>query len=478
MSSKRPPEVPSSTAITTRLVAFYLVSTLLILFCTNWFQFKALSVDLDYEDNDFLVERIATLRSIIARHPDALKDQIPTNEENQHTRYLVRVQNAEGQTLLQSPGMSGLPVELFPPAVTTTEKVGHGSKHRGADNKSYLLNSAWAEGRGDSHHRLVQVALDISEEDALMSKYLLKMVKSIVIGLLLAAGLAIFITRKGLKPLQDMAATVAQITETDLHQRIRSGSWPKELDQLTVALDAMLGRLEESFARLSEFSANLAHELRTPLNNLRGEAEVALSRARSNDEYRRIIESSIEEYERLTRMVGDILFLARPDQGHVPQMIDARAEIETLAEYYRNLADEQQITISIQGNGSVSVDPRLFQRAVGNIISNALHYTLNGGQISVKIHPCQDGALEIAVADDGIGVAPAELPLIFDRFYRSPQARQRYNQGSGLGLAIVRSIMALHGGTVSISSEPGEGTVVTLQFPPAPAVQRRFLDTD
>jgi len=473
MSSTKQTEAPSSTAITTRLVLFYLVSTLLILFCTNWFQFQALSDDLDYEDNDFLVERIATLRSIIARHPDALKDQIPADDQSQHTRYLVRVQDAQGRTVLQSPGMSGLPVELFPPAVTTAEKIGHGTRHQGADKKSYLLNSAWAEGRGDSHFRLVQVALDITEEDALMSKYLFKMGVSILIGLLLAAGLAIFITRKGLQPLQNMASTVAQITETDLHQRIRTVSWPKELDQLTVALDAMLGRLEESFARLTEFSANLAHELRTPLNNLRGEAEVALSRARSNDEYRRIIESSMEEYERLSRMVGDILFLARPDQGHLPQMIDARGEIETLAEYYRNLADEQQITISIEGSGSVSVDPHLFQRAVGNIISNALHYTLSGGQITVKIHPAGDGSLEVAIEDDGMGVAPCELPLIFDRFYRSPQARQRHNQGSGLGLAIVRSIMALHGGTVSVSSNPGAGTVVTLKFPRQEVVSPR-----
>lgn len=468
MSSTIKPDAPPASSITTRLVAFYLVATLLILFCTNWFQFRALSDDLDYEDNDFLVDRIATLRSVIARHPDALKEQIPMADAGQPIRHLVRVQDEEGRTLMESPGMVPLAVGLFPPAVTADQKIGNGIKYRGADNRQYLLNSAWAESKGNPHYRLLQVAIDITDEDDLMSKYLLRTGIAVVVGLLLAAGLGVFITRRGLRPLNQMAATVAQITETDLHQRIRTESWPKELDQLTIALDAMLGRLEESFARLSEFSANLAHELRTPINNLRGEAEVALSRARSDEEYRRIIESGIEEYERLSRMVGDILFLARPDRSHPPQLIDARKEIETLMEYYRNLADEQQISISVTGSGSVSVDPRLFQRAVGNIISNALHYTLNGGKIKVGVGTAGDGWLEIAIADDGIGVDPEELPRLFDRFYRSPKARHMYNQGSGLGLAIVGSIMSLHGGTVSVASTPGKGTVVALRFPPSP----------
>lgn len=470
MSSTTRPDAPA-TAITTRLVVFYLFATLVILFCTNWFQFRALSDDLNFEDNDFLVDRIATLRAIVARHPDALKEQIPMMDTGQEGRHLVRVQDAEGHTIFESPEMSALGVGLFPPAVTADEKVGRGVNYRTGDGRHYLLNSGWASGNGDPHYRLLQVALDITDEDGLMSKYLLRTGISVAIGLLLAAALGILITRRGLKPLKEMAAKVAQITEADLHQRIRTASWPEELDQLTIALDAMLGRLEESFARLSEFSANLAHELRTPLNNLRGEAEVALSRARSDEEYRRIIESSIEEYERLSRMVGDILFLARPDRGQVPQLIDAREEIETLVDYYQNVAEEQSISISVRGSGRASVDPQLFQRAVGNLLSNALHYTPAGGKIDIELKRVSDERLEITVADDGIGVDPDELPLLFDRFYRSPKARLIYNQGSGLGLAIVRSIMSLHGGSVSVASAPGRGTAVTLDFPPPPLLE-------
>jgi two-component system heavy metal sensor histidine kinase CusS len=375
MYSTRQADAASSIALTTRLVLLYLICTLIILFCTSWFQFRALSDDLELEENDFLAERLSSLRTIIARDPDTalmLKEQIQSNTPGQHLRYLIRALDGEGRVVLESPGMSELRLTQFPPPLSPKEQIGHGARYLGADSRSYLLNSAWAEGFGDAHFRLVQIALDVTDEDALIEKYRFKMGMSVSIGLLLSGALGYLTTRRGLQPLQKMAIKVAQITETDLHQRIRTGVWPRELDQLTIALDAMLGRLEDSFTRLSEFSANLAHELRTPINNLRGEAEVALSRARSEEEYRHTIESSIEEYERLSRMMGDILFLARPDQRLLPDQIEVRAEIETLAEYYRNLADEQQIAITIQGTASVTADPHLFQRAVGRRLGCAI----------------------------------------------------------------------------------------------------------
>lgn len=467
MSSTSSSKPPASASITIRLTVLYLVSTLVILVCTNGFLLLTLVDDLEFEDNDFLSERISSLRSIIARHPDtaaALKDHVMVDHTSQHTRYLVRVLDAEGRTILETPGMADIPSALFPAAVISGQPLGRGAKYQSGASH-YLLNAAWAEGLGNRHFRLVQVALDVSDEIALMEKYRLKMGIALLTSLCLAGGLGIIIARKGLQPLQEMTTTVALITATDLHQRVRSGTWPKELDHLTVALDSMLGRLEDSFARLADFSSNLAHELRTPINNLRGEAEVALSRARSADEYRRVIESSIEEYERLSRMVSDILFLARPEQGIIPHAIDARAEIEILTEYYQSLAEEQQISITIQGNGTAICDPRLFQRAVGNLISNALHYTPNGGQITIVLSPLPDGSLTIAIQDTGIGIPPDECPRVFERFYRSAAARQRYNQGSGLGLAIVRSIMELHGGSVTLTSKPGHGSTVTLRFP-------------
>lgn len=458
----------ASLSLTTRLTVLYMVSTMVILVCTLFFLQRTLVDDLEFEDNDYLSERIVSLQSIIARHPDSvdeLKEHILTESSSQHTRYLVRVQDATGRTIIESPGFSSLPSAVFPPPVVSGKKIGRGVRFQGADSAHYLLNAAWSEGFSDSHFRLVQVALDVTDEQELIEKYRLKMGIALFAGLCLSGGLGIVVARKGLKPLKKMAATVAQITATDLQQRVRSGIWPKELDQLTVALDAMLERLEESFARLSEFSANLAHELRTPINNLRGEAEIALSRSRSADEYRDVIESSIEEYERLSHMISDILFLARPEQGVEKQSLNARTEIETLVEYFHNIAEEQRMTVTIEGQGTVFADPRLFQRAVGNIISNALHYTPDDGSIVITITPQSDDSLTIVVQDTGTGISPDDLPRVFDRFFRSASARQRYNQGCGLGLAIVFSIVDLHGGKITISSEPGHGTRAILWFP-------------
>jgi len=457
----------TSSSITIRLTVLYLISTLAILVSTNGFLLQALVDDLEFEDNDFLSERITSLRSIIARHPDTdngLRDHVLVDHATQHTRYLVRVQDADGRTILETPGMSAMPSALFPPPVVSGHPMGRGSRFQ-ADTNHYLLNAAWAEGFGNRHFRLIQVALDVTDEIELMRKYRLKMGLAMLASLCLAGGLGVIITRKGLQPLKAISTAVTQITATDLHQRIRSGIWPKELDQLAEALDAMLGRLEESFARLEDFSANLAHELRTPINNLRGETEVALSRARSADDYRRVLESSSEEYERLARMISDILFLARPEQGMETHTLDARTEIETLAEYYQPLAEEQQIVLAVKGSGTVIADPRLFQRAVANLISNALHYTPSGGLVTITIVLQTDGCLTVTVQDTGMGIPAAECSRVFERFYRTATARQRHNQGSGLGLAIVRSIMELHGGDVTLTSEPGQGSTVTLRFP-------------
>jgi len=459
----------SSRSIATRLTILYTVSMLAILASVIGFLLHTMVADLEFEDNDFLVERISNIRSVISRYPqdlEHLKEHLLPRDPNLHVRYLVRLQDASGSTVLESPTMASLPPLLFPPPVISGQPVGNAIKHRTGDGHYYLLNAAWAAAGDDPQFRLLQVALDVTEEEALMASYRLKMGTALLAGLCLAGGLAFIISRRELRPLRAMAEQVAQITVSDLHQRVGNRRWPKEFAPLTGALDTMLGQLEQSFERLSAFSANLAHELRTPLNNLRVESEVTLSRPRTAAEYRQTIESNLEEYERLSRMIGDILFLARPEQGVEPQNLDARTELDRLADYYRTLAEERDITLTVDGVGTVNADPRLFQRVVGNLLANALHYTPSGGAVTVSIQSEAAGEATIAVKDNGPGIPADELPLVFDRFYRSAQARQLHREGSGLGLAIVRSIMELHGGSVTLTSVQGQGTAVMLHFPP------------
>jgi two-component system heavy metal sensor histidine kinase CusS len=277
--------------------------------------------------------------------------------------------------------------------------------------------------------------------------------------------IAIIVTRRGLQPLRQMTQSFGRIGPDHLKEHISSAGWPRELQPLTIAFDEMLKRLDDSFTRLSQFSADLAHELRTPIANMLGEAQVALTRDRTAADYREIIESSVAECERLSRIVDNLLFVARVDAAREPiarRKFDARSEVEKITAFYQTLAEEHHVTISCSGDGQIHADPDLFERAVGNLLDNALRFTPEHGSIHIALSK-QNSAFEVAVSDTGAGIAPEHLPRVFDRFYRAESSRG--SDGAGLGLALVKSIVDLHGGSATIQSEIGRGTTVKLTFP-------------
>jgi two-component system heavy metal sensor histidine kinase CusS len=231
----------------------------------------------------------------------------------------------------------------------------------------------------------------------------------------------------------------------------------------------MLQRLEDSFLRLSRFSADIAHELRTPVNNIRGESEVALGRPRSVDEYRDALGSCLEEAVRLSDLIESLLFLARSESpgDHLKRKRqDIRALLSSVRDYYEASALECGVTLRLDCERELigEVDGALLQRALGNLVSNALAHTAVGGIISLSAaqHVQQ---LSIEVKDTGTGISPEALPKVFDRFYRADPARARRSGGTGLGLAIMRQIVFLHGGDVNIKSELGIGTTVLVTLP-------------
>jgi two-component system heavy metal sensor histidine kinase CusS len=290
---------------------------------------------------------------------------------------------------------------------------------------------------------------------------------ALLVGAVLLALAGALVARRAMLPLARITAATQRLDVGRLAHPFDDHAWPAELRDLAAEFAQMQVRLRDSFQRLAQFSDDLAHELRTPVNNLMGAAEVALGQPRSADEYRETLASMLEEAQRLRRMIDELLFLARaeqPEKSLERVRIDAREEAAAVVEFFSPVADEKRIALSVEGTGTVSADRALFRRALSNLVGNALQYTPAGGNVRVVI--VHDGeSIRIEVHDTGAGIERRHLGRLFDRFYRVDEARSSYPDGTGLGLSIVRSIMTLHGGSVTAASEPGHGSLFTLVFP-------------
>lgn len=446
-----------------------------MLVLSTGFLYWVLASNLAWEGHQFLADKTHVLRSILREHPhdrDALEEEVQSEvAAHQYIRYYIRILHDGGWTLLETPGMADvLPPGVFPAPTRAQERPGDGMSWRSPDGRAYhLLAVRAALGQAGESQRLLQLGLEVSRTEALLATYRRQLTMVLCMGIVCAAGAAIVVARRGMRPLTEITHAAQRITATQLHARIGPVCWPTELTTLAVTFDAMLTRLEDSFTRLSQFSVDLAHELRTPINNLMGEAEVALARSRTPAEYQQVLGSSLEECAKLARMIDGLLFLARAEspETHIERTpLDARKELEALREFYDAVAEEHEVEVACQGQAVVHADPILFQRAVSNLLSNALHYTPRGGKVTLSVTPAEDHTLTVRVSDTGVGIAPEHLPKIFDRFYRVDPARSQRYPGMGLGLAIVKSIMDLHGGTVTVQSVPYQGTTITLRFPP------------
>src|ERR1700731_1024593 len=327
-----------------------------------------------------------------------------------------------------------------------------GSEYKTSAGKWFLLMSAFAEiDRMMPRPVVLQIAQGRSDDKAFADFFRNLLLAVLVGGAGCSAAVAAVVARRALRPLEQMVAAMKRVQASYLQPRLNRDRWPKELDSLAAAFDEMLARLKESFERLSAFSADLAHELRTPIQNLRGEEEVALTRTRTADEYREVIELSIEEYQGLANMIENLLFLARAENAETPLnrlRFKIGPEIDTILDFYDAAAREQNIALSREGDADLYADAMLVRRAVSNLVSNALQHTSAGGQVLLAVKQA-NGSVEIRAQGTGRGIGAEHLPRIFNRFYRADAARSSNSGGVGLGLAIVKSIMDLHGGSVT-----------------------------
>jgi two-component system OmpR family sensor kinase len=285
----------------------------------------------------------------------------------------------------------------------------------------------------------------------------------------LIAGIGGFLlATRSLAPVRAMADQARHITDKNLNTRLDIGAAHQELQVLTDSFNELLSRLDQSFETMRRFVADASHELRTPLSVIRGEADVALAQDRSSGEYRESLAIIQDEARRLSRLVEDLLNLARADAGHAKLRVEEFYLNDLLDECCRSLeaaAGARQINLECRCPGDVAFrgDQELLRRLVLNLLDNAIRYTPAGGKILVSLEAA-GSEVRILVSDTGIGIPPEAAPYIFGRFYRGDQARSRQNGGFGLGLSIVKWIAESHKGTVNVTSEPGKGSTFTVQL--------------
>lgn len=455
-----------SWSVATRLTIWYAISAFSLIVVATGLLYWVLIRSLDRADDRLLADKARVIGAMLLHRPNdaaAIRQEVEEAwKARQDTQVYVRVLDALGHITAETPGMGEvLPVNAFPAPVA---EPGEGRDVRTAGDRTFRVLAVQAPSS------LVQVGTDRSHEFELLASYRRYLFSVLAVALVLCSVIGHQIARRGIQPVRDITDTARRIRAANLSERLTAEGLPDELLALAETFNQMLERLEQSFTRISRFSADIAHELRTPLNNLLGEIEVALSRPRSAEDYRDTLVSSVEECVRLARLIDNLLFLARaeaPKAVITRERLDLGAELVTLCNFYEVAANEAgvRLTVAAQGQAVAEVNRLLFQRAVNNLVANALAHTPPGG--SVTLSAMADATTGVVdVVDTGCGISATDLPHVFDRFYRVDQAR-RSGEGAhvGLGLSLVKSIVELHGGVVDISSELGRGTKVTLRFP-------------
>ena len=456
----------SSTSIVLRLSLYYGLLIALLLSITSVLLYWSLSDELDRDDSQLLTTQVSAVRQVIeSKNPDIkLRDrwlQLTLLD----SRFQTRILDTTTREVIAQTSHMDVPVSAFPlivgQPVTPSQWVS-------AQRSRFMLLTALVDSGDPTQPAFtVQVALSKAIDDHLLKRYFERLFVIFFFGTAGGTALGALLAKRSLEPLKKMSEVASKVTAQSLHERINPDSWPPELKLLAGSLDAMLRRLEESFSRMHQFSADLAHELRTPVHNLIGETEVALGRPRELPDYRVLLESNLEEFSRLTRMIDSMLFIARADNKdfHIDCVsFDARKELESLKEFFDAMAEEKSVTVRCFGNVLAWGDPALFRRAVSNLLSNAMNVSPPGSTISMRVEDAEHETW-VLVSDAGPGVALAKRDKIFDRFFRIDEVRTHTTGGAGLGLAIVKSILQLHGGTVVLHQTNSKGSIFKLAFP-------------
>jgi heavy metal sensor kinase len=371
-----------------------------------------------------------------------------------------------GRLLVQSPGLESLGLQY-----TSSEVAEFRDKPGPHDvqtdrGRLRLMSTVIAPAPGERY--VVQVGELLDSADRTLAGFDRLLLWNVLGGLVLAAVVGRWLAGRALAPLSRLAVAAQAIGITNLNARLSARGVDDELDQVAHAFNHALARVEQSVGEMRQFSAALAHELRTPLAVLRGEAELALATSSSDDDRRQALSRQIDECDRLTRLINQILMLARAEAGEIPiasEPIDVAALAASVVDQIEPVAAARGIVMSRGGSLGCVVrgDAGWLERLLLILLDNAIKFTGEGGWISVTFRR-SDGVARLTVTDSGSGIAPDALPHVFERFYRADRARSQ-TQGTGLGLALAKWIVERHEGAIRVKSEPGVGSKFTVSLP-------------
>lgn len=461
-----------------RLTAIYAMAGMLLVFIATASLYLLLVTELEKSTSLFLQDKVHVISTLLRERPedeDALREEVELESAaRQYEHFYIRLLDQQNRPLLSTPGMEQA-LDLSKLEARTAGHHNSAVPMTGTNGVAFRVTTAIAPvGQSTARTVTVQIAIDVSQKEQFLARFRLWASVLLVVMLAIFPFVGYEIARQGIRPVEEMAATARRITSSHLGERIVAEGYPSELESLARTFNKMLDGLEDSFERISRFSADIAHDLRTPVNNIRGEAEVALARARTIDEYRDALGSSLEEAVRLSDLISNLLFLARTESPltHLKlERVNVSDLLAGIRDYYEASAADSGIQItSVSSEKPVvaELDRAMIQRAVGNLVSNAVAHTPRGGSV-LLLSSADPACVRIEVADTGVGIPPDALSRVFDRFFRVDPSRSQSLGGTGLGLSIVQGIMTLHGGKVEIDSKFGHGTRVTLRMPISPA---------
>lgn len=461
-------------SLTVQLGALFAVVAAIVFSAVATYLCHALAAQLQARDDADLVERALRIRHLLTETRDAAAVRADPHrilDAVDRARGVLMVIEAENGAALTQNTADRAFVGIARPVAAgrepSTADAVDATSGRGARMRA--LTAMGVVGDGGTQ---VRIALAHTADDraAVMRGHRRTVLMAAFAGAVLTALLGFMLVRRGFDRVKSLARQAHEVSAHNLAKRLDAESAPEELRELARAFNAVLDRLQGSFVNLSQFADDLAHDLRTPLNNLMVQTEVVFSQPRSPEEYQDLLSSNYEEFGRLARMVESMLFLARADHDQIAlatERLDVGAELGRIADYFEGPALDAGVSFAISAGGTVRADAHLFRRAVSNLVANAIRYTPRGGAVRLCA-VAAPGGVAVSVSNPGAGIAPEHLSRLFDRFYRSDPSRSSASVSAGLGLAIVKSIMALHGGGATVTSDIGGPTCFSLFFPDAP----------